>query len=371
MNLSFRNIKEVLIMMRKIVALMFILSICGVVIYCGGSDNGVNFGDTGTQDTQILQDAGDDTGTTNVCNQCSTDQLCAYEKACVNKPTEESKANKDNNLISTNFSCMSDTPTKPQGPEKVKVKGCVDAFGISGNTVEAKITFYKEEDILAYGECIKSNGKDACKMPEPIVPEVTSTQDTTCDDWGAYEVDNIPTNTMLVRLVRLEDFHDSYQFNVYFPADKAKNGVISQDEYDDANANAVSNSTWNLIPRTIGLLGITKGNGVIAGRVRDCDHNPVMNAMVGTDGKPKMLVYFNGDEGKVDDQGKPKSSDPDPQRKSTNTDGLYAVVDIAVGNYNLAALAIKDSQIMKLGYYTVTVFPDAATILSFKEPRAR
>jgi hypothetical protein len=360
-------------MKRKIVLASFVMLVCVVTVYCGGSTNKIDFGDIGTQDTQVLQDAGGDSGIVNVCSQCSGDQVCAYEKVCVNKPTEESKANKENNLIDANFSCFVDTPQKPQGPEKVKIKGCVDAFGISGNTVEAKIAFYKEEDILAYGECIKSNGKDACKMPDPIVPEVLSYQDTTCDDWGAYEVENIPTNTMLVRLVRLEDFHDTYQFNVYFPADKDKNGdgTITQEEYDDANANAVSNSTWNLIPRTIGLLGITKGNGVIAGRVRDCDHNPVMNAMVGTDGKPKMLVYFNGDEGKSDDQGKPKSSDPDPQRKSTNTDGLYAIVDMTIGNYNVAALVLKDSQIMKLGYYTVTVFPDSATILSFKEPRAR
>ncbi|MCX7957968.1 MAG: hypothetical protein N3B13_02895 [Deltaproteobacteria bacterium] len=360
-------------MIRKLIILLFVSLVCTIAIYCGGSDNKIDFGDTGTQDTTSVTDTGNGNNT-DICSTCKSDQLCAYEKACVNKPTEEAKATKDsqnNVFINPEFSCITDSPAKPQGPEKVKVKGCVDAFGISGNTVEAKITFYKEEDILQYGVCLKEKGKDNCKMPDPIVPEVTSYQDTNCDDWGAYEVDNIPTNTMLVRLVKLDDFHDSYQFNVYFPADKAKNGVITALEYDDATANGVSNSTWNLIPRTIGLLGITKGNGVIAGRVRDCEHYPVMNAMVGTDGNPKMLVYFNGDDGKVDNEGKPKSSDPDPQRKSTNSDGLYSVVDIKPGNYYLSALVKKEGQILKLGYYAVTVFPDAATILSFKESRAR
>ncbi len=359
-------------MFRKALVLLFSLSVCALIIYCGGSENKIDFGDATMQDTTTISDTGGNN--TDICSTCNSDQICAYEKVCVNKPTEEAKATKDsqnNVFIAPDFQCITDSPVKPQGPEKVKVKGCVDAFGISGNTVEAKITFYKEEDILQYGNCLKEKGKDGCTMPNPIVPEVESFQDTSCDDWGAYEIDGIPTNTMLVRLVRLEDFHDSYQFNVYFPADKAKNGVISAEEYDDATANGVSNSTWNLIPRTIGLLGITKGNGVIAGRVRDCEHYPVMHAMVGTDGKPKMLIYFNGDDGKVDNEGKPKSSDPDPQRKSTNSDGLYSVVDIAPGNYNLSALVLKDSQTLKLGYYTVTVFPDAATILSFKESRAR
>ncbi|GEM_PF-2359602 len=359
-------------MIKKVLALLFTLSVCFLIIYCSGSDNKIDFGDIGTQDIVTVADTGG--SDINICNTCTSDQLCAYEKACVNKPTEEAKATKDsqnNEFITPDFQCITDTPTKPQGPDRVKVKGCVDAFGISGNTVEAKITFYKEEDILQYGICLTEKGKENCKMPDPIVKEVISYQDTTCDDWGAYEVDNIPTNTMLVRLVKLEDFHDTYQFNVYFPADKANNGIISADEYDDATANGISNSTWNLIPRTIGLLGITKGNGVIAGRIRDCAHYPVMNATVGTDGKPKMLVYFNGDDGKVDNEGKPKSSDPDPQRKSTNSDGLYSVVDISPGNYNLSALVLKENQTLKLGYYTVTVFPDSATILSFKESRAR
>ncbi|MGC8927433.1 MAG: hypothetical protein ACP5QK_05860 [Myxococcota bacterium] len=362
-------------MLKKIIAVLFALSVCILIIYCGGSDNRIDFGDVSIQDTISTTDTGNNNNT-NVCNSCTSEQLCAYEKACVNRPTEEAKSTRDsqNNIFETpDFTCITDSPRKPQGPDKVKIKGCVDAFGISGNTVDAKISFYKEEDILQYGECIKVSGKDNCKMPDPIVPEVISTQDTTCDDWGAYEVENIPTNTMLVRLVRLEDFHDTYQFNVYFPADKDLNndGIITADEYDDATANGISNSTWNLIPRTIGLLGITKGNGVIAGRVRDCKHYPVMNATIGTDGKPKMLVYFNGDDGKVDSDGKAKSSDPDPQRKSTNSDGLYAIVDISPGNYNIAALAQKDSQIVRLGYYILTVFPDAATILSFKESRAR
>lgn len=358
-------------MIRKFLVLSLIIVGTAILIYCGGSDSKIDFGDTNAQDVLVVPDIGDDTGSQNICNTCSSDQICAYEKVCVNKPSEECKANKDNTLIAAEYSCISESPVKPTGPEKVKVKGCVDAFGISGNTVEAEIMFYKEEDILSYGNCIRSNDATSCKMPDPIVPKVISYQDQTCDDWGAYEVDGIPTNTMLVRLVRLEDFHDTYQFNVYFPADKAKNGEINRDDYDDANANGISNSTWNLIPRTIGLLGITKGNGVIAGRVRDCEHYPVANALVGIDGRPKMLVYFNGEEGQTDEQGKPKSSDPDLQRKSTNTDGIYAVVDIAVGNYNLAALVQKDNQILKLGYYTITVFPNSATILSFKESRAR
>lgn len=359
-------------MIKKYVTILLASLMAIIVIYCSGSDNKIEFGDTASQDIVSVEDSGNNNNT-DICSTCKSDQICAYDKICVNKPTEEAKATRDiqnNDFITPDLSCITDSPVKPQGPEKVKVKGCVDAFGISGNTVDAKITFYKEEDILQYGECIKEKGKGNCKMPDPIA-SATSYQDTTCDDWGAYEVDNIPTNTMLVRLVTLEDFHDSYQFNVYFPADKAKNGVITAEEYDDANANAVSNSTWNLIPRTIGLNGITKGNGVIAGRVRDCEHYPVMNATVGTDGKPKMLVYFNGDDGKVDSDGKPKSSDPDPQRKSTNSDGLYAIVDISPGNYNVSALLLKDNQIQKLGYYTVTVFPDSATILSFKESRAR
>ncbi len=112
-------------MIRKLIAVAFVLTVCALVIYCGGSDNKIDFGDTGTQDTTTVNDTGNGNNT-DICSTCKSDQLCAYEKACVNKPTEESKATKDsqnNVFVNPEFGCITDSPVKPQGPEKVNGKG--------------------------------------------------------------------------------------------------------------------------------------------------------------------------------------------------------------------------------------------------------
>jgi hypothetical protein len=109
---------------------------------------------------------------------------------------------------------------------------------------------------------------------------------------------------------------------------------------------------------------------VVAGRIRDCTHiNQVMNGTVGSTVSAVKLVYFNGEEGEINSEGKEKSSNPDPYRRSTNTDGLYAFMDLIPGDVTISSVAKMAGVDQSFGTLTAKIIADSVTVLSFKGVR--
>jgi hypothetical protein len=345
-------------MLKKMLAILAIATLFALALHAGCADEKKNPADGGGG-----VDGGGGGGTKCGTMTCGDLQICNDSVVCVNKPTEDAKAlvpKTQTPIGDPNMACYSNL-TPPTTFPTAKVTGCVDVFGITDNTVDLEVTYYKDGDVK-----------------NPIAGPVAATNDTDkkCVNYGKYEIDNIPTNTLLIRKVGCPSskpkcgFHDTYQFNVYLDSAHINAGVITQDADDDAIANVVSDTTWNIFPITAGISGgIKKGNGAVAGRVRDCDHNHVMNANVGTVIQPQKLVYFNGLEGTKTSDGKEKSSDPDPNRKSTNTDGLYGMLSMSPGMTTVSGVVQVGGALTTLGSFKVEVITDAVSIMSFKGAR--
>lgn len=339
-----------------------VIAVAALALYlgCGGSNNSNLI--TPDQDGGGLADTGGPGGD-NTCagTTCGTAQICNESKVCVNKPTEDAVAyvEKGAAIGAPDVSCLTTPPATPTTFDKVKVEACVDVFGLASNTVDLEVTYYLDGD-----------------RTTPIAGPITSVTNDRCKSSGFHTAENIPTNTLLVRRVACPSsmpdcgFHDSWQFNIYLDSATAEAGVITDLANDDAIANVISDATWSLIPRTVGISGgVPKGQGVVAGRIRDCKHNPVMNVMTGMTANAKMQTYFNGAEGTIDEQGNEKGSDPDVNRMSSNKDGLYAGIAMLPGPVTVSALGLVAGALQSFGTYKVEVIADAASILSFKGAR--
>jgi hypothetical protein len=352
-------------MMKKMLLVTAIAAMAGLLAWaangCGSEGSHPQPGDGGGADSGPT-DGG--SGVTCGAATCNEKQLCNDTLVCVNKPTEDAKAYIPKQVTAPigdpNMACYSGLVPPTDFP-KAKVTGCVDVFGINDYTVDLEVSYYVDGD-----------------LSKAIAGPVVATADTTkkCNNTGYYEIDNIPTNTLLVRKVGCPSsnpkcgFHDTYQFNVYLNSAHIVGGVITQDSDDDTIANVVSDTTWNIFPLTAGIVGgIKKGHGAVAGRIRDCDHNHVFASMVGTTVPPAKLVYFNGLEGTKTADGKDKSSDPDPNRKSTNTDGLYGMLDVVPGQATISAAAQIGGVVKSMGTYKVQIVADSVTVMSFKGAR--
>lgn len=369
--------------------LVLCIAAAGIVAYSAGCGGDGKKPELPSGDGTATGDGGINGGCAS--EACGTSKVCVAANVTVPAPTAAAVAYEEKGPAKgdPNIACVTTPATAPTTFDKVTVTGCVDVFGLASNTVDLEVTYYEDGN-----------------LGTPIAGPIVAVDNVECESSGYHEVEGIPTNTLLVRKVACPaatpdcGFKDSWQFNIYLDSATAVGGVISEANNDDAIANVVSEATWLLIPRTVGLSsGVKKGYGVAAGRIRDCNHDPVMNAMVGMSVAPELLAYFNGAEGTLDDQGNEKASDPDPARTTTNSDGLYAAVNLAPttsevacqndANCSEAGLGFTcdpttckcvrwvtiaaDAQVggarQSLGKYAVAVFPDSITILSFKGAR--
>jgi hypothetical protein len=310
----------------------------------------------------------DETGSQRACvnhscgaTDCGPAQTCTPELLCADIPSEEAVAvaPKGEPVGQPDTACYLDPPETGVGPAEVKVTGCVDVFGLASNTIDLEVTYYRDG-----------------MLDDPIAGPAVAVDDIDCESGGYYELAGVPTNKLLARKVACPasmpdcGFKDTWQFDVYLDASTAAGGAISGRNNAEANVQVVSEATWLLIPRTLGLsAGIQKGRGMAAGRVKDCDLNHIMGAVAGISAPARVLAYFNGAEGALDDQGNEKASDPDPARTSTNSDGLYAAVDVAPGPASINSQILVNKSVISLGVHKIEVMPNALSILDFTGKR--
>jgi hypothetical protein len=307
---------------------------------------------------------------------------------------------------SPNLACVGEAPETPAGPEAATLFGAVARFGSGLKTYDIQVdvfdaaTFHPEvceaeTTATKRAECYQSYGSPSGPGALPLGGGLSQPVDfagalpATCADavdkgipdhsvcplgyrciegdlgwecieqYGVYEIADIPTNRMLVLRSRattnLTKWHDSYTFSVYLYADQVVDGRAHYD------ATMVSQGQWLLTPNTVGLPDISKERGVLGGRVRDChtadrDSWPVDDVSLDLANPAKKIVFFNNSE---DD------TVPLEDRVTTNILGRFAALDIAPGWNTLSgALRVGDA-VLEPGAVRVYVFPNSLSLVTF------
>ena len=280
---------------------------------------------------------------------CHNKELCTQDSDC---PQDDSGAQ----LVCRSGFCGT---AAPQGPETVTFRGCVDAFGISDTTDQMRAALYR------YSQD----------------PQGTSTWDVAtfndeahCNEWGAFEFTDVPTNTPLIlkSYDDLGDFVVTYKYNVVLWADLAQDeggGNFVFDTRDtvtdprtgqDVSLNpwrgyAISQTTYDIILLAAKISELPETHGAIAGTVRDCGYHEMENVTCGFVDEPRVLTYMSNQE----------SPRPDTSLSGTNVNGMYAAMDIPQGDHRVSCLAQDASGAeVLMGEYDVKVFPHGVTILS-------
>ena len=200
-----------------------------------------------------------------------------------------------------------------------------------------------EADTLIYGS--------VSSTPHPDNPDRTE---------GVYEMENIPTNTLVVLKVSgsMRRWRDTYEFNALMRADQ-----VDDDGYHRWDGNVITEGAWRTIPQSAGLADpIAPDATAIAGIVRDCgtdEREPelVEGVRVGFVIDPETIAYFNG-----------VSSDtmPLPGQAYTNTDGVYAALGAPAGPNRVAMVAIQDGEQVLAGVRDVFGMPYSVIIATFE-----
>jgi hypothetical protein len=325
------------------------------------------------------------------------------------------------------FACLGEL--EPAGtPVNVTFRGCLSVFGLSANYTDLTVAIFRERtagggavdpgyDVNGAPGAQADNTPAALVTPAVLTHEVPAAE---CEELGAFEIPNVPTETdLIIRVTHqnedasLRQFVDTYQYNfrlrnsaitdaagaaVADPASCNANPCFVTDE-----VNTIAIATFRTIPRAAGVSAIQGeddlfdgvGQGHIAGEIQDCtSQDRVQNAVVAVDAEARKLAYFNvgftADEGNIED---PK---PNATRNRTNADGLYAAIGVntsqggqpvTVGAAILPSLCGADgvckcgadgaanpawsaadtgeAEAQVLGVRTVYVFPDSITIMTF------
>lgn len=271
----------------------------------------------------------------------------------------------------------------PTDPPTVNVRGVVDVYG-NGNTVaggDITVEFYRMAEDGSLGALLDTSvatlaacedsllptpfetGLEATCCPGPCQELMPDTDDCTptsgdCRALWYYEVTEIPTSTPLILHTsgNAAYWKDLYYSNVfYFPEDETPGGYVFY------RAKTLSVDDWRAIPATAGDFdGIAAGQGAIAGEIHDCDNVKVYNATVGVNPTANTFAYFNGVEEKPY---------PDTLRTSTNSDSLYAALELAPGLARVSAVALIGDDYVNLGWWDAYVFPDALTVVTIRGTR--
>ena len=313
-------------------------------------------------------------------------------------------------------------------PSTVTFKGCVETFGIGAESDGLVVTVFREKD--AGGQPVDPGydvtgptGAQSNNSPGAVLGRTVSTRvaETECEDRGAFEIADIPTETDLI--VRVTDqnsdadlrlYVDVYKYNVRL-RNKDVVDLMGAAVADPVNAcgagtdcvvidevNTIAIATFTTIPRAAGVSVITgednlfdgMGQGHVAGEVQDCtSENRIQNAVVSISTKARKLAYFNVGFMDRDDIQDPK---PESTRNRTNADGLYAAigVDTQIGgepavvgaaitrslcgaddvcrctddlkeNPAWTAADAMEAEVTVLGARTIYVFPDSITVMTF------
>jgi hypothetical protein len=279
------------------------------------------------------------------------------------------------------LSCIG-TPPEVTASTQVRLQGCIDVFGL-GDRAKSGITVAvfadgqnPKTDVPEFGEVEIAVQEDVgdldCAGADANEPACLSLG---CDRKGAYAIEGIPTHvplTMRVSKTGDSTIIDTYSWGIVldYLDNEAVDGIVTYD------ANLIYSSTWDSIPTLAGRLidgGLDVSDGVgravIAGEIHDCQDRLVEGASVTTDQTDAItkITYFDGN----DEDPKPRLS-----RLSTNSDGLYVVLnattDAGSDLHTITAGIVEpgcagdECACVSLGTRTIRAFPDSVSIVTLR-----
>ncbi len=285
-----------------------------------------------------------------------------FDKLCVTDAASEARVEKNKKWdTAPDLSCLTTAPSLPKGPTEATVWGPVEAFGMGDDTTGVKVEVFDAVKDTELKTPLASTTSAAAKDTGDCAPACDSgktclngscvkDKDGDGNPIGYIKLEKIPTNTMLVFRATKTGIATTVQYNLWIKADKVTTkGMYKESVY------VVSNVTKNLIAAAAGAQ-ILLGTAAVAGEIHDCNNEMVKGARVTLSLLPQKLAYFNGKEM------------PDQKQDETNTDALYAAVNIkppaAGAEMRVAASARVQGKVVNIGDYTIKVFPEQITILT-------
>lgn len=267
---------------------------------------------------------------------------------------------------SVDLSCVTTPPTLPKGPDKATWFGPVETFGLKSNTVGVKVEIFDyagdpdlKTPLATYtSELPKKTGDCPTKCAADRLCFYGQCVRDDDQETGYFVLKDLPTNKQLVIRTSGDNLVSTVQYNLWIPADKVK--VVKVDGKDvqayKERSFAITKLTQRLIPTVAGVPMPTAKEAVLAGEIQDCSGKQIEGAHISLSVLPTKTAYFNGN-----------GSNPDPNQKWTNTDGIYVALNIPVtapGDVVFRAVAKVGGKQVVVGSFKAKIFEGAASILT-------
>jgi len=121
---------------------------------------------------------------------------------------------------------------------------------------------------------------------------------------------------------------------------------------------AVSDTSYNLVPSTAGLTGgIRVDRGGIAGTIKDCAGGLVKQASVGVTGETKLISFFDADVSDLM---------PDTSRFTSNGDSTWVSLSHEEGVWEAVAAALINGSIVTSRKVTYRIYRNSIIIVAFR-----
>ncbi len=286
---------------------------------------------------------------------------------CIDEPITEGKLYWENATYNSESGDMegmySPVVDDEQQPVPVNVEGITDR-PVDNLATEETITgnaelFVIGNPSLCEGAFVEvyaqydESGVENTTFTEPLrnVVRVNST----VEEHGScpFTIENLPLDRWLVFKVYNLDLsiRESYFFNTYLSSEQFAG--LSEAPLFVAG---LSETDWDLYPLTAGIAqGIEEGRSMVVGEVMDCNRYAIRNATVGASVRSTKSSYFNGEMGNLL---------PSVTQTVTNTDGRFALIDMAPGPLDVLALTLVDGSVVPADRVPVVAMPDAASLIA-------
>ena len=304
---------------------------------------------------------------------CSAVNVCG---ACVSKPpgalTRTTDAKEYTGSGAPDVSCFNAaTPPAPIGTSKnVKMKGYVKIFANGPDSKNVKLEIYEEEMVgglptgklgRLVGTTTSNNMAPACSatVTFPCAKEETKIKSGVESKrmLYPYELDGIPTEKSLIAKTS-EAIADAGWFPLYDFNVAARNDKLNATGEFEFDVRALGNDDYASIMKAAYNRPPEGGEAAIAGEVHDCGDVRVSNATVQTQPKSRLgLIYLS----EVEDDPL-----PDTSRQGTGKLGLYAAGALTPGVFQVSAAGMIGTDIVALGSYKVSTFPNSVSVYTFR-----